>query len=158
MAYHFTRSALLAHFNYKCIYNNKVQLNWIFESVEFCTPKIPNMKRDKLSEKAEVDIAIASTQRPTKFISWNKKKVEACRDVQIDESSYWDWKLETSNKNITQDEIPQATTPNEDEASNDSDENSKNEVLRTRSLVDIYNSCNMALLEPESFDKASKSK
>ena len=66
--------------------------------------------------------------------------------------------METSNKNITQDEIPQAITPNEDEVSNESDENSENEVLRTRSLVNIYNSCNMALLEPESFDEASKLK
>ena len=78
----------------------------VFESL--CYTHIPDVKRDKLSEKAEVGILVgySSNSKAYRIYKLKSKKVEACRDVQIDESLYWDWELETSNKNITQDEIP----------------------------------------------------
>ena len=77
-----------------------------------CYAYIPDVKRDKLNEKVEIGMLTVYNDnlKVYRIYKLKSKKVEACRDIRINESSYWDWEMETSNKNITQAEIPWATT------------------------------------------------
>ncbi|CAL9016012.1 unnamed protein product [Prunus brigantina] len=90
------------------------------------------------------------------------KKFMISRDVEFDESASWNWKEEkVENKSVTITQpcreeteetpgtIPQPTTPPAIQ-----DEGSPKQ--RTRSLQDIYETCNFITIEPESFEVAVK--
>ena len=70
------------------------------------------------------------------------------RSVKIDENDSWDWEkmsAGTSRKPTNLEKLPQDQFANpEEDDSNDEDY----AVRGTRTLEDIYNRCNLALLEP----------
>lgn len=63
----------------------------IFGSI--CYAHIPDVKRDKLDEKAEKCILIGYSSQSKGYRVFNIKtrKVFVSRDVKVDEDAYWDW-------------------------------------------------------------------
>jgi transposase InsO family protein len=143
----------------------------VFGSV--CYMHIPDAKRDKLSQKAETGILVGYCDNAKGYRIYNPKtsKVVSSRDVKVDESSSWNWdsnavnkseiqRLITKNEDAGNDENEDARNENEgilDEAESEGETDSENEVIRTRSLQDIYATCNAAILEPANYHDAAQS-
>ena len=88
------------------------------------------------------------------------KKLIISRDVEIDENASWNWEEEKVVKSITL--VPVQQYQEEAEASGTSspppleDSSLETTPRRVRSLVDIYETCNMAMIEPNCYEEASK--
>ena len=98
----------------------------------------PQVKRDKLDKKAEPEIFVGynSVLKAYKIYLPQDNKVIVSRDIQFFESKSWNQennKLEFQEKNAHID----------DES-----------VIKTRSLSDIYQSCNVAIIEPAGYVEA----
>ena len=97
------------------------------------------MKRDKLDKKAELGIFVgySSTSKAYKIYLPQRNKVIVSRDVQFFELDNWSWendkKLEVEENDDTDDE----------------------NVRGTRSLSDIYQMCNIAVMEPAGYEEAA---
>jgi hypothetical protein len=94
------------------------------------------------------------------------KKLDVSRDVEVDENASWNWddgKVERRNISIP---IPQSDMEDMEEATEEPGtppsppqqeiSSPESTPTRVRSLVDIYETCNLAILEPENYDVASK--
>ena len=105
-----------------------------------CFSYIPQVKRDKLDKKAEPGIFIgySSVSKAYRIYLPQTNKVIVSRDVQFFESDRWSWendkKLEFQEQNDDIDEEP---------------------VRGTRSLSDIYQRCNVAIIEPAGYEEAA---
>ncbi|XP_071704142.1 uncharacterized protein [Rutidosis leptorrhynchoides] len=77
------------------------------------------------------------------------------RDVTIDEGVYWDWNM----KEVKRHEASISNLQNEsyyDDPEFDVEDTTDTEVLRTRKIDDVYESCNHVVMESESYIEASK--
>lgn len=132
----------------------------VFGSI--CFTHIPNVKRDKLSQKAEIGILVGYCGNAKGFRVYNPqtKKIISSRDIKVDEESSWNWEASTMDKIQNPRLVTQENedTINEDELEHDSDSDSENEVLRTRPFADVYARCNSAVMEPSNFHEAINSK
>jgi len=92
------------------------------------------------------------------------KKLVISRDVEIDENASWNWEEEKVVKSSTlvpvqqyqeeiQEEAEASGTPSPPPLEDSSLESTPR---RVRSLVDIYETCNMAMIEPNCYEEASK--
>ena len=97
------------------------------------------------------------------------KKLTIGRDVEIDENSSWNWEEEKVEKRHipiskqqpqeeqeVEETIEDTSTPLSSPQQHDSSPDTT--PRRVKSLVDIYQTCNIAMLEPECYEKASKQK
>ncbi|GJS47878.1 retrovirus-related pol polyprotein from transposon RE1 [Tanacetum coccineum] len=76
------------------------------------------------------------------------------RDVTFDERAYWDWNIDEVKRH--EDTFSNETYHDEvDIPEFDIEDITDNDVLRTRPLVDVYESCNL-IIEPVSYMDASK--
>ncbi|CAL2249603.1 unnamed protein product [Prunus armeniaca] len=131
-----------------------------------CYVHIPKEKRHKLEEKFEVGIFLGYSTQSKGYRVYNPKtkKFMITRDVEFDELASWNWeeeKVEKKSVTITQScreeteespsTIPQPTTPPAIQ-----DEGSPEPEQRTRSLQDIYETCNFITIEPENFEAVVK--
>lgn len=139
----------------------------VFGSI--CYIHVPKEKRHKLEDKTERGIFLGYSTQSKGYRIYNlpAKKLIISRDVEIDESASWNWdeeKVERSNLSIPM-QKPQVIEEVEEEATEDpgtpysppqQQTSPESTPRRVRSLVDIYQTCNLAILEPESFEQASR--
>ncbi|CAL5368182.1 unnamed protein product [Camellia sinensis] len=105
-----------------------------------CFSYIPQVKRDKLDKKAESGIFVgySSISKAYRIYLPQSNKVIVSRDVQFFELDNWSWendkKLEIQEENDDVDDEP---------------------VRGTKSLSDIYQRCNVAVMEPAGYEEAA---
>ncbi|EOY27496.1 Uncharacterized protein TCM_029332 [Theobroma cacao] len=120
-----------------------------------CYSKIPDARRIKLDRKSQVTIYLGYSETSKGYRVYNveTKKVSITRDARFDEYLYWNWDSQqiegSSNINVVSDAI----LGNENHEQDKDDEDFA--VRGTRTLQDIYNRCNMAVVEPTTFSEAS---
>ena len=103
-----------------------------------CFSYIPQVKRDKLDKKAEsrIFVGYSSTSKAYKIYLPQSNKVIVSRDVKFLESDSWNWK--NDKKFEFQEENEDVEEP----------------IRGTRSLLDIYQRCNVVVMEPEGYEEA----
>lgn len=117
-----------------------------------CYYHIHGSRRSKLDEKASLGIFVgyASESKGYRIYSLAENKIILNRDVIFDENSYWDWDLEEVCKvgyNVPQPLVSTTVF----EGTTDSP------ILKTKSVADIYENCNL-ISEPSSYFDAAVSK
>lgn len=108
-----------------------------------CFSHIPQVKRDKLGEKAEprIFVGYSLVSKAYRIYQPQTGKVITSRDVQFLEDEKWDWTNEPQGKHK--------------EVSLEPDELVDDVLVRgTRSLTDIYQRCSVAVLEPAGYEEA----
>ena len=86
----------------------------------------------------------------------NTKKIQVSRNVKFDESTRWNWEkneVEANSDLIVRNEDPHKQI--DIEADPESEEETEITVKGTRPLSDIYEKCNVALLEPANYIEAA---
>lgn len=104
---------------------------------------MPKVKRDKLDKRAEAGIFIgySKTSKTYRVFQPQTGKILISRDVHIAEDQQWIWEGDECKQ------VP--------DFSFIQDENVDDPPVRgTRLLSDIYERCNVAVLEPANFDEA----
>nr|UBX54621.1 transposon Pol polyprotein [Lupinus angustifolius] len=138
----------------------------VFGSI--CYIHVPKEKRHKLEDKTIRGIFLGYSTQSKGYRIYNleTKKLIISRDVEVDESAAWNWnegKIERHNISIPTQQ-PQVTREVE-EATEDpgtpttlphEQSSPESSPRRVRSLVDIYETCNLAIVEPGSFEEASR--
>ncbi|KAG6474130.1 hypothetical protein ZIOFF_068054 [Zingiber officinale] len=142
-----------------------------------CYTHIPSVRRDKLDQKAEVGIFIGYSMRSKAYRiyqPWNEKVIMS-RDVKFFEEAKWIWSGRESVSEHTS-EMPVLVERNSEEQNAEGPEmpvlverNSKEQnaegrdqnvddtpIRSTRSLTDVYERCNVAVMEPASFEDAKE--
>lgn len=127
----------------------------IFGSI--CYYHIPEVKRSKLDAKARKGIFVgyATESKGYRIYDLTDCKIAIKRDVTIDEEAHWDWNM----KEVRRYEGVISSIQDEsryDDPEFNVEDTTDTEVLRTRPLVDVYESCNLVLMEPENYIEASK--
>ena len=131
---------------------------------------VPFKKRSKLDDKSEKGIFLGYSTQSKGYRVYNlrTKKLMISRDVEFDESATWNWdeeKIErrsiitsTPAQQSEATETTAAPTPETIPPASPRQEDSSPESTprRTRPLAEIYESCNFAILEPESYEAAAK--
>jgi hypothetical protein len=138
----------------------------VFGSI--CYIHVPKQKRHKLEDKTTKGIFLGYSTQSKGYRIYNlqTKKLDVSRDVEVDENASWNWdegKVERRNISIP---IPQSDMEDMEEATEEPGtppsppqqeiSSPESTPTRVRSLVDIYETCNLAILEPENYDVASK--
>ncbi|KAL4340682.1 hypothetical protein GQ457_08G019310 [Hibiscus cannabinus] len=123
-----------------------------------CYMHVPEVKRDKLDGRATVGVFMgySSNSKGYRVYDLKTKKILVGRNLKFDEDSIWDWNksvIEHSKQivNVSSSQEQDATTF---EVDIDSDEEIG--VRGTRTWDDIINRCNVAILEPTSYQEAAK--
>jgi len=101
------------------------------------------VKRDKLDKKAEAGIFIgySTTSKAYRVFQPQTGKILISRDVHFAEDKQWSWEKDKQNQFFDLSLIK--------------DEHIDDPAVRgTRLLSDIYEKCNVAVLEPENFAEA----
>ncbi|GKU93148.1 hypothetical protein SLEP1_g6772 [Rubroshorea leprosula] len=132
----------------------------IFGSI--CYTHVPDAKRTKLDVKAEIGILVGYSTKSKGYREYDLQsgKISVHRDVQVDEDSHWDWDKRVVVKNgdiaFVKDDVE--ASKEEILASNvaDVDAHHDSPVMKTKSLSEIYERCNLAVLEPNTYAEASK--
>ena len=108
-----------------------------------CFSYIPQVKRDKLEKKSEPGVFVGYSLVSKAYRIYQPKygKVITSRDVQFLEAEEWNWADNTQNE-------PEMVSLELEELMDDTP------VRGTRSLVDIYQRCNVAILGPADFKVA----
>lgn len=139
---------------YEAWHGNKpsVQHLKIFGSI--CYVFVPEIKRDKLDQKADVCIFLGYSSVTKGYRAYNPitGKVTISRNVKFNEQATWNWEklAEEQEKFNIEANVPQVQ---EDVI----DDNIDHEPVRgTRSLSDVYHRSNVAILEPKCYDDAVK--
>ena len=116
-----------------------------------CYTHIPDVKRGKLDEKAEVGILIGycSSTKGYKVYQPLTAKVIVSRDIHFDEYATWDW-INSKVEHFKGSESKELQEENIDESIDHIP------VRGTKLLSDIYNKCNVAVLEPADYEEAAK--
>lgn len=144
----------------------------VFGSV--CYAQIPKEKRQKLDETSVKCILVGYSNMSKGYRLYNLKtrSVITSRDVIFDENASWNWEVNKVQKSGSViDETQQAPTvedegdgdegadfssPNDSSSNSDpsSSTSSSSPAPRMKSLQDVYERCNVCLIEPENFDEA----
>ena len=105
-----------------------------------CFTYVPQIKRDKLDKKAEPGIFVgySSVSKAYRVFQPHTRKILISRDVYFMENEKWSW-------NDTEKMLIADPLKNQDELIDDAP------VRGTRLLSDIYERCNVAVLEPAGY-------
>ncbi|OMO69325.1 Integrase, catalytic core [Corchorus capsularis] len=117
-----------------------------------CYAYVPEVKRDKLDHKADTGIFLGYSSNVKGYRVYNLKteKVILSRNVKFDEFAAWDW-----NSHEIQATGRQSTMSDQSlELSADEDFYDDYPVRGTRPLTEIYERCNVAVLEPDTYKEA----
>lgn len=114
-----------------------------------CFSYIPHVKRDKLDKKAEAGIFIgySSISNAYRIYFPENNKVIASRDVKFFKSESWNW--ENDNRLEFQKDL---------EFQEENDNIDDEHVRGTRSLSDVYQRCNVAIIEPAGYEEVAADK
>jgi hypothetical protein len=130
-----------------------------------CYSHIPKEKRGKLDEKAEKGIFLGySTQsKGYRVYSLETNKLIISRDVKFDEDAAYNWETQEVERKTVNIPLPPRqetdqnevlTQPRTQEPAQVIESPPDSPVRRTRPLSEIYETCNLVLMEPESFEAA----
>lgn len=113
-------------------------------------------KRTKLDDKADVGIFLGYNSQSKGYRVYipESKKIVITREIKVDESAVWNWE----EKRIDEEAEPRQEEIKEEliqEA--DSDEDEEHSVRGTRFLAEVYERCNVAMVEPRNYNEAAKS-
>ncbi|KAL0416080.1 UNVERIFIED_CONTAM: Retrovirus-related Pol polyprotein from transposon TNT 1-94 [Sesamum latifolium] len=128
-----------------------------------CYFQIPNAKRSKLEQKAEMGIFLgyASMTKGCRIYNVQTNKVMISRDVAVDENSHWNWE----NVRVELDDIcsKSASLPlvktsrslqhDDKDEKNSEDSSLDSPILKTNSLSEIYEKCTFTVMEPSTFEE-----
>ena len=105
-----------------------------------CFTYVPLVRRDKLDKKAETDIFVGynNVTKGYRVFQPQTKKVIVSRDIKFIETEKWNFKDASAGMEIVQD------VDDIDEAP----------IRGTKLFTNIYQSCNVAVLEPAEFEEA----
>src|ERR1044072_2497163 len=125
-----------------------------------CFSHVPQVKRDKLGKKAEYGIFIGYSNVAKAYKDFQQKsgKILVSRDVHFEEEQEWNWeegKPSTGNT-TSSDYFFEIRSQDKNGFSLDHDNIDDEPVRGTRSLSEIYDRCNVAVLEPGSFKEAQE--
>ncbi|GKV46536.1 hypothetical protein SLEP1_g53512 [Rubroshorea leprosula] len=132
----------------------------IFGSI--CYTHVPDAKRTKLDVKVEIGILVGYSTKSKGYRVYNLQsgKISVHRDVQVDEDSHWDWdkRVVVKSGDIASVKDDVEASKEEISASNvaDVDAHHDSPVMKTKSFSEIYERCNLAVLEPNTYAEASK--
>ncbi|XP_027905827.1 uncharacterized protein LOC114165383 [Vigna unguiculata] len=131
-------------------------------------------ERHKLEDKTIRGIFLGYSTQSKEYRVYNlqTKKLTISRDIEVDESATWNWEEEqierktiympnnqptTSQEDNDQDTIITPESPATPTSIQDQEESSPESTpRRIRSLTNIYESCNLAILEPGTIEEAAK--
>ncbi|RVX01687.1 Retrovirus-related Pol polyprotein from transposon RE1 [Vitis vinifera] len=105
-----------------------------------CFSYVPQVKRDKLDKKSEPGIFIgySSTSKAYRIYLPQNNKIVVSRDVKFLETEKWSW--DEQNQQYVDEDVDELP------------------VRGFRTLFDIYQRCNIAVLEPAGFVEAAENK
>lgn len=120
-----------------------------------CYAKVPDEKRTKLDSKSIVAVLIGYSEmsKGYRLYSIKSRKVFISRDVNCDKRYFWNWEAEAID-NVDNVICPIAYQLNEYGDSSEHIEDENLATRGTRSLRDIYNRCNVAIIELSNFNEA----
>ena len=130
-------------------YGSKPSLDHIRIFGCICYVMIPSVKRDKLDRKSTVCIFLGYCRNSKGYRVYDPKtnKLGTHRNVAFDEEASWKWKEEENEeKEVGFDQTDSEIGPDIDHTP----------VKGTRTLSDIYERCNAAILEPTDYVEALK--
>ena len=138
-------------------YGYKPSLNFLKVFGCLCFTLVPQVKRDKLDKKAlpGIFVGYSLVSKAYKIFQPQTGKIVISRDVQFLEDEEWDW-----NDAIKEDSAsPKGNylvSDTDDQSMEDWDINMTDDtpVRGTRSLLDVYQRCNIAVCEPADFEEA----
>nr|KYP60991.1 Retrovirus-related Pol polyprotein from transposon TNT 1-94 [Cajanus cajan] len=141
----------------------------VFGSI--CYIHVPDEKRHKLEDKTVRGIFLGYSSQSKGYRVYNlqTKKLTISRDIEVDENATWNWEEERIEKKTIYMPINQPTTSSLEDNNQDivispesprivpqqEESSPESTPRRVRSLVDIYETCNLAILEPGSFEEAA---
>lgn len=114
-------------------------------------------KRDKLDKKDELGIFVGYSTNTKCYRIFNveMRKVSVNRDVMFDENAMWNWDKKVAKLIKSKQQMGDISS-DEVQFEEDSDSNTEVPIKGTRPLADIYDRCNVAILEPYDYIEASK--
>lgn len=120
-----------------------------------CYALVPVEKRTKLESRATPGIFVgySSNKKGYRVYDPIAKKVLVSRDVKFDEEKVWNWNSAEANM-FEIDQLDLVAEPTEEEPSEDAVDDTP--VRGTRTLADVYQRCNVAVIEPSDFEEAAK--
>ena len=117
-----------------------------------CFSYIPHVKRDKLDKKAEARIFIgySSITKAYRIYLPENNKVIVSRDVKFFESESWSWE---NDKKL---EFKEDLEFQKDLEFQEENDNIDDEPVRgTKSLLNTYQRCNVAIIEPAGYEEVA---
>ncbi|WVZ15253.1 hypothetical protein V8G54_012819 [Vigna mungo] len=122
-----------------------------------CFSYIPHIKRDKLDKKAESGIFVGYSliSKAYRIYLPHRNKVIVSRDVKFLEFDCWSWK---DNKFLEQFDCLNWKGNNELGLQEENEDVDDEPVRGTRLLSDIYQRCNVAVMEPGGYEEAATDK
>lgn len=130
-----------------------------------CYIHVPSIKRDKLDQKGEAGIFVGYSLHSKAYRVYqpNKNKVIVSRDVKFFEEEKWNWSSRRSDSEQTWHVSQKSNLEEQNVEEQNVDQRLSSEELiddlpirGTRSLNEIYERCNVAVLEPASFEDAKE--
>ncbi|KAA3485266.1 pleiotropic drug resistance protein 3-like [Gossypium australe] len=122
-----------------------------------CYALIPAEKRTKLERRVvpRIFVSYSSTKKGYRVFDPSTKKILVSRDVRFDEEKVWSWNGEDADL-IEEDYLDSNLEPVENEPNNEDFDNAL--VRGTRTIANIYQRCDVAIVEPSDFEEAAKDK
>ncbi|KAG8480141.1 hypothetical protein CXB51_024917 [Gossypium anomalum] len=122
-----------------------------------CYAFIPVQRRTKLERRATLGIFVgySSINKGYRVYDPSTKKFLVSRDVRFDEGKIWSWN--DSDARLTDEDQLENSLELAEEGPVDEDFNEE-PVRGTRTIADIYQRCNVAIVEPSNFKEAAKNK
>ncbi|CAL2265939.1 unnamed protein product [Prunus armeniaca] len=147
-----------------------------------CYAHVPKQQRQKLdlASKRCIFLGYGNCEKGYRLYNIETEKVIVSRDVIFNENECWDWnaKKETSvniqltgireeaqgeegsscelEEQLEVNEVPSLNTENNDQEMVIGLQDVDHTPLKYKSIAEIYEKCNMCIIEPESFEEAAK--
>ncbi|KAG8499415.1 hypothetical protein CXB51_005894 [Gossypium anomalum] len=122
-----------------------------------CYALIPAERRTKLERRSAPGIFVgySSTKKGYRVYDPSTKKILVSRDIRFNEEKFWSWD-ESGSSQLDEDQLDISLEPAENELeSGDIDDPP---VRGTRTIADIYHRCNVATIEPSSYEEAARNR
>ncbi|KAG8497843.1 hypothetical protein CXB51_007132 [Gossypium anomalum] len=119
-----------------------------------CYALIPAERRTKLERRSAPGIFVGynSTKKGYRVYDPSTKKILVSRGTIFDEEKFWSWEGSDARQ-FDEDQLDISLEPAENEP--DSADIDDPPVRGTRTIADIYHRCNVAIVEPSSYEEAA---
>ncbi|BBG97058.1 hypothetical protein Prudu_006062 [Prunus dulcis] len=123
-----------------------------------CYAHVPKQQRQKLdlASKRCIFLGYGSCEKGYRLFNIETEKVIVSRDVIFSENVCWDWNAKKETKQLEVNEVPSLNTENSDQERVTGPQDVDHTPLKYKSIAEIYEKCNMCIIEPESFEEAAK--